>query len=114
MSCLAGSSCESVILVGTLFFFFKQKTAYEVRISDWSSYVCSSDLLTISSATMPTGFAKRGFSLGQQSRAHGIGSYLPENGTPRVGNMTLPSGHLLSARKNCGCLRRMRRFRFSR
>src|SRR3546814_4385098 len=27
-----------------LFFFFKQKTAYEVRISDWSSDVCSSDL----------------------------------------------------------------------
>src|SRR3546814_6336388 len=26
-------------------FFFKQKTAYEVRISDWSSDVCSSDLL---------------------------------------------------------------------
>src|SRR3546814_10239926 len=31
-----------VILV---FFFFKQKTAYEMRISDWSSDVCSSDLL---------------------------------------------------------------------
>src|SRR3546814_10693202 len=28
------------------FFFFKQKTAYEVRISDWSSDVCSSDLAT--------------------------------------------------------------------
>src|SRR3546814_2028614 len=28
----------------TLFFFFKQKTAYEMRISDWSSDVCSSDL----------------------------------------------------------------------
>src|SRR3546814_1936731 len=28
-----------------LFFFFKQKTSYEVRISDWSSDVCSSDLL---------------------------------------------------------------------
>src|SRR3546814_5661885 len=28
-----------------LFFFFKQKRAYEVRISDWSSDVCSSDLL---------------------------------------------------------------------
>src|SRR3546814_5589534 len=27
------------------FFFFKQKTAYEVRISDWSSDVCSSDLI---------------------------------------------------------------------
>src|SRR3546814_8269644 len=28
-----------------LVFFFKQKTAYEMRISDWSSDVCSSDLL---------------------------------------------------------------------
>src|SRR3546814_5331501 len=28
----------------TLFLFFKQKTAYEMRISDWSSDVCSSDL----------------------------------------------------------------------
>src|SRR3546814_10536585 len=30
----------------SIFFFFKQKTAYEMRISDWSSDVCSSDLLT--------------------------------------------------------------------
>src|SRR3546814_2454674 len=29
-----------------LFFFFKQKTAYEMRISDWSSDVCSSDLVS--------------------------------------------------------------------
>src|SRR3546814_4379866 len=29
-----------------VFFFFKQKTAYEMRISDWSSDVCSSDLET--------------------------------------------------------------------
>src|SRR3546814_1774254 len=28
-----------------MFFFFKQKTAYELRISDWSSDVCSSDLI---------------------------------------------------------------------
>src|SRR3546814_8810272 len=28
------------------YFFFKQKTAYEVRISDWSSDVCSSDLIS--------------------------------------------------------------------
>src|SRR3546814_6951197 len=36
----------------TLFLFFKQKTAYELRISDWSSDVCSSDLaaLLVSSA----------------------------------------------------------------
>src|SRR3546814_6826426 len=30
--------------VCSYFFFFKQKTAYEMRISDWSSDVCSSDL----------------------------------------------------------------------
>src|SRR3546814_3635394 len=34
-----------------LFVFFKQKTAYEMRISDWSSDVCSSDLVTSSSPT---------------------------------------------------------------
>src|SRR3546814_9271770 len=34
------------------FFFFKQKTAYEMRISDWSSDVCSSDLRGL-------GFARR-------------------------------------------------------
>src|SRR3546814_1682567 len=31
-------------VVLSFFFFFKQKTAYEMRISDWSSDVCSSDL----------------------------------------------------------------------
>src|SRR3546814_1327801 len=30
-----------------IFFFFKQKTAYEMRISDWSSDVCSSDLAVV-------------------------------------------------------------------
>src|SRR3546814_5932076 len=33
-----------VLVVLGYFFFFKQKTAYEMRISDWSSDVCSSDL----------------------------------------------------------------------
>src|SRR3546814_1424738 len=33
------------MVVSCSFFFFKQKTAYEMRISDWSSDVCSSDLL---------------------------------------------------------------------
>src|SRR3546814_7110121 len=32
------------MLFDFFFFFFKQKTAYELRISDWSSDVCSSDL----------------------------------------------------------------------
>src|SRR3546814_3777595 len=36
--------CEYRSDLYTMFFFFKQKTAYDVRISDWSSDVCSSDL----------------------------------------------------------------------
>src|SRR3546814_1416319 len=38
------NKCFQFLLV-FLFFFFKQKTAYEMRISDWSSDVCSSDLI---------------------------------------------------------------------
>src|SRR3546814_8433728 len=34
--------------------FFKQKTAYEMRISDWSSDVCSSDLITLRPSAMST------------------------------------------------------------
>src|SRR3546814_3188390 len=44
------------VMVIMLFFFFKQKTAYELRISDWSSDVCSSDLvggLTLALMTLP-------------------------------------------------------------
>src|SRR3546814_4781096 len=37
-----------------MFFFFKQKTAYEMRISDWSSDVCSSDLGSTSYPIMGT------------------------------------------------------------
>src|SRR3546814_15419731 len=37
-------SIWSCCLLFSCFFFFKQKTAYEMRISDWSSDVCSSDL----------------------------------------------------------------------
>src|SRR3546814_1695572 len=39
---IIGDICYGLNLV--FFFFFKQKTAYEMRISDWSSDVCSSDL----------------------------------------------------------------------
>src|SRR3546814_7160034 len=37
----------AVVVLCIVFFFFKQKTAYEMRISDWSSDVCSSDLVDI-------------------------------------------------------------------
>src|SRR3546814_3668258 len=42
-----------VVVFISLFFFFKQKTAYEMRISDWSSDVCSSDLLDRAGDTLP-------------------------------------------------------------
>src|SRR3546814_4570355 len=44
------------------FFFFKQKTSYEMRISDWSSDVCSSDLgagATVRDATKRGGHSRR-------------------------------------------------------
>src|SRR3546814_13811094 len=41
-------NCVAILFcVVCFFFFFKQKTAYEMRISDWSSDVCSSDLFAI-------------------------------------------------------------------
>src|SRR3546814_6900233 len=40
MACMLSFCCTVYFFV----FFFKQKTAYEMRISDWSSDVCSSDL----------------------------------------------------------------------
>src|SRR3546814_2744917 len=41
---LCECSCTLGIAAYTVFFFLKQKTAYDMRISDWSSDVCSSDL----------------------------------------------------------------------
>src|SRR3546814_20226174 len=54
------------------FFFFKQKTAYEMRISDWSSDVCSSDLaaaeLPALHSTHPGLWAARGTHAGGRTR----------------------------------------------
>src|SRR3546814_4363891 len=60
-----------------LFFFFKQKTAYEMRISDWSSDVCSSDLereRALAVAVPPIGLecgAERVIGVGAQPAAVG-------------------------------------------
>src|SRR3546814_9633213 len=58
-----------------LFFFFKQKTAYEMRISDWSSDVCSSDLLVADKSELAAGdlvfFGRRG-------RVDHVGIYVGE------------------------------------
>ena len=41
-----------VFCTGLFFFFFKQKTAYEIGTGDWSSDVCSSDLGSVSALTV--------------------------------------------------------------
>src|SRR3546814_1831686 len=43
--CTSRDNYETCVFL--IFFFFKQKTAYEMRISDWSSDVCSSDLFLV-------------------------------------------------------------------
>src|SRR3546814_8917861 len=61
-----------------LFFFFKQKTAYEMRISDWSSDVCSSDLLasrSIQSAGSSCAPAKVRRRRGPSSAAESAGTH---------------------------------------
>src|SRR3546814_2199597 len=58
-----------------LFFFFKQKTAYEMRISDWSSDVCSSDLLAANMTRIAApSRAKTAYSEGIQRRGRIAGS----------------------------------------
>src|SRR3546814_17215788 len=58
-----------------LFFFFKQKTAYEMRISDWSSDVCSSDLLAANLTRIAApSRAKTAYSEGIQRRGRLAGS----------------------------------------
>src|SRR3546814_7266828 len=51
-------------------FFFKQKTAYEMRISDWSSHVCSSDLPKLLAQTGLSGVDALG---GQRDVEAGVG-----------------------------------------
>src|SRR3546814_10183087 len=44
VGCMICVYCCCLLVLELCVFFFKQKTAYEMRISDWSSDVCSSDL----------------------------------------------------------------------
>src|SRR3546814_19943256 len=48
--------CVVMVFCLLSFFFFKQKTAYEMRISDWSSDVCSSDLTVVVAQRVRSGF----------------------------------------------------------
>src|SRR3546814_16231769 len=59
-----------------VFFFFKQKTAYELRISDWSSDVCSSDL----HYGLPQWYGDTGLMLTTQFFALKIQRYMHDHG----------------------------------
>src|SRR3546814_4191711 len=66
--------CEQLSNVFSfLFFFFKQKTAYEMRISDWSSDVCSSDLPGGASLCEPSA-PDAGYGLPLPTREKGLAS----------------------------------------
>src|SRR3546814_3855972 len=54
-------------VVWYVFFFFKQKTAYEMRISDWSSDVCSSDLAVVIAQAASSGACKAALSISNRS-----------------------------------------------
>src|SRR3546814_1358536 len=59
-------------LVFLFIFFFKQKTAYEMRISDWSSDVCSSDLLRPVSSSVASVIAQHLHRIGVRRLERGI------------------------------------------
>src|SRR3546814_8100257 len=70
---------ELMCCVIMFFFFFKQKTAYEMRISDWSSDVCSSDLVaqachSASKVRMRRGAGRTGEECAARNRARGDAS----------------------------------------
>src|SRR3546814_6551382 len=61
-----------VLFICSDVFFFKQKTAYEMRISDWSSDVCSSDLRSAEHAAADRTALDRGHRPGTDDRVrHG-------------------------------------------
>src|SRR3546814_9608369 len=90
-----------------LFFLFKQKTAYEMRISDWSSDVCSSDLVDSFISFDIDGSSKDVLSATERMKAHQVsdevqilgkgfddsldyilGAYFFEEGGPELGRAT--------------------------
>src|SRR3546814_5857842 len=92
------------------FFFFKQKTAYEMRISDWSSDVCSSDLTVLFNDTIHYNIAygRPGATDGEVQAAarlahiHDLIMSMPDGYRTRVGErgLKLSGGDRKSTRLN--------------
>src|SRR3546814_11508280 len=90
----------------SLFFFFKQKTAYELRISDWSSDVCSSDLFALAAASNAhaLNYVQRvpascgTYAVSEQNRD----AYLFSNAAPTPDRKSVVSGKSVSVRVDLG------------
>src|SRR3546814_3642453 len=74
---------DSIVDLLSSFFFFKQKTAYEMRISDWSSDVCSSDLSALGCGL--TGSCSSTF------QRYSLGDHLGVTASPQF---PLPAGYV--------------------
>src|SRR3546814_7439722 len=89
-----------VLLQYVVFVFFKQKTAYEMRISDWSSDVCSSDLQEVAQvahdvlarAADRDPFAARADYIGQGGVFIELGAHLVEIGDGHIGTQACRAG----------------------
>src|SRR3546814_2633011 len=74
--------CSIILyLLYSSFFFFKQKTAYEMRISDWSSDVCSSDLAR--SAGVPRQWRRSGSGDLRHAPGDGLPQRIPQRSEER-------------------------------
>src|SRR3546814_34139 len=74
-----------------MFFFFKQKTAYEMRISDWSSDVCSSDLTRAPVRRLETDDIGRGKQINIFSAEEGLDAFVVVVRTRGVTEAALPT-----------------------
>src|SRR3546814_10799761 len=83
-----------------LFFFFKQKTAYEMRISDWSSDVCSSDLIFHLTFTMRADNQMWRLMFSRDAIFAGIGreSLRPVAGNTNRSDLAIVFSHVTGAR----------------
>src|SRR3546814_16503486 len=77
------------------FFFFKQKTAYEMRISDWSSDVCSSDLIVIDHFLVVVGpaYPAKAERHQQHDPHEPVSPVRPPQGAHRNGNLDQHAAH---------------------
>src|SRR3546814_8093545 len=74
-------SVSSLIFI--IFLFFKQKTAYEMRISDWSSDVCSSDLNRGDVELVAAKSIRRHVGVAKQQVGPGVGQYFHDRSEER-------------------------------